>query len=371
MTRKRIFWLCFSILVFGFLIRMYSHTGGELAVNIGKTRTITDMKGRIFSVVDPIKRIALLGGPTGQVAFILGVQDQLCAVTSTLKMSKLVREMVPAIQTLPGPRTTAGNINIEELINSNPDIAIAGDIDGQIVLNKTRIPVAFLEDSMGEGLVDIKKEIRFYGRIFQTPERAEKYVAFLERIIRLLRARTRDIPTELRKKVFQGYGPNHLVTLGGDTFMQEAIDIAGCINTARSVTTIGKRTGLHSGLGEVSMEQVLEWNPDILVINYGTAEGMLNDPQWHHIKAVRNRQIYSQPAGVFIFNRPTAESAAIFPLWLAGIAYPEKFKDLCVPCWVKAFYKEIFDFDLTDSQIRDVLTGTYEFKMMKGINHKG
>lgn len=371
MTRKRFFWLCVGVLVLIFIFRIYLHSETDKKEIQNLTRNITDMKGRTFAVADPIKRIALLGGPTGQVAFILGVQDRLCAVTNTLKMSKLVKEMVPAIMSLPGPRTTSGNINIEELINSNPDIVIAGDIDGQIVLDKTRIPVAFLEDSMGEGLVDIKKEIRFYGTIFQSPERAEKYVEFLNESIRLIQERTRDIPADMRKKVFQGYSPSHLVTLGGDTFMQEAIDLAGCINAAKTVTTIGKRTGLHSGLGEVSMEQVLDWNPDILVINYGKPESLFNDPQWSHIKAVQNRRIYSQPAGVFIFNRPTAESAAIFPLWLSSIAYPDRFEDLCVPCRVKEFYREIFDFDLTDNQIKDILIGAYEFKMMKGINHKG
>ncbi|SDU07227.1 ABC transporter substrate-binding protein [Desulfobacula phenolica] len=371
MTKKRIFLLLFSACFVFLFYRIYHHPETRARENYDRTRIVTDMKGRAFQVADPIRRIALLGGPTGQVAFILGVQDHLCAVTNTLKMSKLVQEMYPAIKALPGPRTTSGNINIEELINSNPDIAIAGDIDGQIVLDKTRIPVAFLEDGMGEGIEDIKREIRFYGTIFQAPDRAEKYVAFLERVMHLIEQRTRDIPVQKRKNVFQGFSPSHLVTLGGDTFMQERIKLSGCENAAETVTTIGKRTGLHSGLAEVSMEQVLEWDPDILVINYGKPADLYKDPQWRNIRAVRNKQIYSQPAGVFIFNRPTAESAVIFPLWLAAIAYPDLFEDISINGIVKTFYREIFDFDLTDLQVHDILLGTYEFKMMKGIKNRG
>ncbi|MCD4678406.1 MAG: ABC transporter substrate-binding protein [Desulfobacula sp.] len=371
MTKKRIFWLSFSVIIFIFLFRIYVHSDKDNGVINIQNRTIKDMKGRTFAVADPIKRIALLGGPTGQVAFILGVQDRLCAVTSTLKMSKLVRQMYPGIKALPGPRTTSGNINIEELISSNPDIVIAGDIDGEIVLEKTRIPVAFLEDSMGEGIEDLKKEIRFYGYIFQTLERAERYIEYLDKIISLVKERTHDIPVQKRKKVFQGFSPSHLITLGGDTFMQERIEQAGCINAAKTVITVGKRTGLHSGLGEVSMEQVLEWNPDILVINYGKIEDLCKHPQWENIKAVQNKNIHAQPAGIFIFNRPTAESAVIFPLWLASLAYPEKFEDICVPCLVKEFYKEIFDFNLTDQQAMDILLGTYEFRMIKGIKNRG
>jgi iron complex transport system substrate-binding protein len=370
MTFKKLLWpgVCVACLIFLFSIYTAGQKKKQAPVQ-GNTRSITDMKGRTFEVADPLERIALLGGPTGQIAFILGVEDQLCAVTKTLKMSELVKTFFPQIADLPGPRSTSGSINIEELIKSDPDIAIAGDIDGGIVLEKTRIPVAFLEDSMGEGMEDIKKEVRFYGYVFNTPDRAERYVAYLERFTALVLERTRDIPKDQRKTVFQGYNPSHLVTLGGDTFMQERIEIAGCLNAAESVTTIGQRTGLHSGLGEVSMEQVLAWNPDILVINYGTPDDVYADPQWQQIRAVANRQVYPQPAGVFIFNRPTAESAALFPLWLAGIAYPEKFSDVCIPCLVKEFYWEVFDFDLTDSQVTQVLDGTYETRIMKGARH--
>ncbi|MCK5165529.1 MAG: hypothetical protein KAQ72_17545 [Desulfobacula sp.] len=84
MTKKRIFWLSFSVIIFIFLFRIYVHSDKENENNYDQTRTIKDMKGRIFAVADPIKRITLLGGPTGQVAFILGVQDRLCAVTNTL-----------------------------------------------------------------------------------------------------------------------------------------------------------------------------------------------------------------------------------------------------------------------------------------------
>ncbi|MCF8086971.1 MAG: ABC transporter substrate-binding protein [Desulfotignum sp.] len=370
MTFKKLLWpvVCVACLIFLFSIYTTGQKKKQAPVP-GNPRTITDMKGRTFEVADPLERIALLGGPTGQIAFILGVEDQLCAVTKTLKMSELVKTFFPQIADLPGPRATSGSINIEELIKADPDIAIAGDIDGGIVLEKTRIPVAFLEDSMGEGMEDIKKEVRFYGVVFNTPDRAERYVTYLERFTALVLERTRDIPENQRKKVFQGYNPSHLVTLGGDTFMQERIEIAGCLNAAQSVTTIGQRTGLHSGLGEVSMEQVLAWNPDILVINYGTPEDVYADPQWQQIRAVANRQVYPQPAGVFIFNRPTAESAALFPLWLAGIAYPEKFSDVCIPCLVKEFYGEVFDFDLSDPQASQILDGTYETRIMKGARH--
>lgn len=334
-------------------------SGGKagIASSEKNTRILEDMEGHKIRVADPLKRVALLGGPTGQVAFIMGAQDRLCAVTNSLRTSSLIRIMYPRITTLPGPRTVCGNINIEALIQSDPELVIAGDIDGGIVEKKTRIPVAYLEDSMGQGISELKKEIHFYGYVFQTPERAEQYITYLENTIQFILSRTRDIPEKDRKVVFNGFSPNHMVTLGGDTFMQERIETAGCINAARGITTTGKREGLHSGLDEVSMEQILEWNPDVIVIDMGTPREIYDDPRWAEITAVKNRHVYLQPYGVFIWNRPTAESAVLNPLWLACIAYPERFKDIDIVSEIRRFYREIFEFDLTEDQARALLEG--------------
>lgn len=287
----------------------------------GKTRWITDMRGRKIEIPDPITRVALLGGPTGQVAYILGARNQLCAVTSTIKASELVLAFDPTIKNLPGPRSTSGQVNIEALVASDPQLVIAGNLDGSIVEKKTSIPVAYTESNMNHGFDLLKNEIRFYADVFDKKARGEKYIAYLDRTVRFLKRRTKSIPESRRKKVFNGYGHSHLVTLGGDTFMHERIVTSGCIDAASDVNTAGSKEGLHSGLSEMSMEKVLGWNPDILVIDSGNPADLFNDTRWKNIKAVRNRQVFKQPIGVFIWDRPTAEAAVLYPLWLAKMAY--------------------------------------------------
>jgi iron complex transport system substrate-binding protein len=170
------------------------------------------------------------------------------------------------------------------------------------------------------------------------------------------------IPAEKRKKVFNGYSPSHLVTLGGDTFMHERILTAGCIDAASAISTSGVKEGLHSGLSEMSMERVLGWDPDLLIIDSGKPEELYSDPRWRNIKAVRNRQVFKQPIGIFIWDRPTAEAAVLYPLWLAKTAYPEHFKDIDIMREVKRFYSEIMSFDLSDVQAQAVLSGSFEIK---------
>jgi len=334
----------------------------------GPLREITDMKGNRVKIPENVSRVALLGGPSGQIGYILGVQDRLCAVTKTLTASELVGIFDPSIKNRPAVRTVSGMVNIEQLIETDPQVVIAGDLDGEIVKRKSSIPVAFFGDSMSLGVEDIKTEVRFYASIFQAEERSKAYCDYLDTITAMIRKRTAGIPEKNRKVIFNGYGTSHLVTLGGDTFMKERFEIAGCRNAAVSVSTAGKKEGLHSGLGEVSMEQLLQWNPDIIILDTGSYEDLAKDSRWMSTKAVKNKQVYIQPAGVFIWDRPTAEAAVLHPLWLAVTAYPEKFKDISFAKEVQKFYRKIFNFNLTIEQARMVENGYFKTKIMKGSN---
>jgi iron complex transport system substrate-binding protein len=327
-----------------------------------KTRTITDMYGKKILVPDPLTRVALFGGPTGQIVYLLGARNQLCAVTSSLKGSELVNTFDPTIKELPGPRSTSGHINIEALLVSRPQLVIAGTLDGSIVEKKTGIPVAYTESSMSHNLELLKREIRFYATVFDKIERGERYIDYLDKTIAFVKERAATIPAAKRLSVFNGYGPNHLVTLGGDTFMHERILAAGCRDAAAGINTAGVKEGLHSGLAEISMEQVLGWNPDILIIDSGKPEDLYNDPRWNRIKAVKNRRVYRQPVGIFIWDRPTAEAAVLYPLWLAKTVYPEHFKDVDLVEEIKNFYRDIMSFDLSNQQAISILNGDYTLK---------
>ncbi len=347
---------CFALLLVTFILPV---TEGQ-SQTVGKTRLITDMHGKKVSVPDPLNRVALFGGPTGQIAYILGARNQLCAVTSALKGSELINAFDPTVKSLPAPRSVSGQINIEELVLSNPQVVIAGTMDGSIVEKKTKIPVAYTESNMNHGRDLLKREIRFYASVFQKEERGEKYIAYLEKTIAFVTSRTADIPEEKKKKVFNAYSHNHLVTLGGDTFMHERIVTAGCIDATAEMKTSGSKEGLHSGLTEISQEKVLDWNPDILIIDSGKPEDLYKDARWKNIKAVRNRQVYIQPVGVFIWDRPTAEAAVLYPLWLAKTVYPERFKDIDMMLEVKRFYREVMSFNLSDTQAKALLNGNYK-----------
>ena len=334
--------------------------GSESPCPAASQRTILDMRGNDITVPDPLERVALFGGPTGQVAYLMGARDKICAFSKAMKASELLLELDPSIESVPAPRGTAGNINLETMIMADPQLVVAGDPDGSIVIRKTGLPVAFLESDMGGGQKMLKEEIRFYARVFDARDRGERYIEYLDRITDMVRARVSDIKLADRKAVFHGYGPDHLVTLGGDTFIKERIEIAGCINATDMVGSKGKQEGLHFGLAEISMEQVLMWNPDLVVIDSGSPQSLFDDARWATVKAVQRKQVFFQPVGIFILDRPTAEAAVLHPLWLAKMAYPERFADVDLVAEVMYFYNTLMGLKVTQEQAGKILSGAYK-----------
>lgn len=79
---------------------------------------------------------------------------------------------------------------------------------------------------------------------------------------------------------------------------------------------------------------------------------------WETTSAVRNKQLHRIPAGVFFLDKGTTTTLML--LWLATITQPELFADIDIIEEIKYYYKEFYEFDLTDEQAQRVLDGWYE-----------
>jgi len=323
-----------------------------------ETRVVTDMRGNNIVLPAADTKYAVLGGPISITPYLFGVQDDVIAVTKGPQKMKMMQLMDPSIKDKPAPRTTNGNVNVEELLMADPDCVISFEVDGQIVEDHTDIPVIYLTGSMGDGFEAMRNEVTFFGEVFQNPEKAVAYHAYLDKTLAFIDERLKDVKDEERASVYLGEGLDHLAILGGDTFMNEWLAAAHCTNASYDIdTAAGKNEGLHSGFKEISMEQVLEADPEIIVINEGTPEELTRDARWCEIKAAKNGRVYMAPAGLFIWSRPSIESAVLYPLWLAYYAYPEYFEDISLEEEYIKFYKEMFDFTVDEKLANAVITG--------------
>ncbi|MCL6479157.1 MAG: hypothetical protein K6T65_12215 [Peptococcaceae bacterium] len=99
------------------------------------TRTIVDMTGKSVTIpaVDKIERVAVLTSPQVQIMYILGVQDKLCAMTASQHRYKLFEKFYPRQANIPAPRKQAADINVEALLNTNPQFCMGSETDMDLV----------------------------------------------------------------------------------------------------------------------------------------------------------------------------------------------------------------------------------------------
>jgi iron complex transport system substrate-binding protein len=320
-----------------------------------RARVVVDMDGRSVRVPEParIERVAILTSPAVQIAYLLGLQAKLCAVTNSVKRSRLLAEVDPHIRTVPACRATAGQVNLEALLATRPDLCIGSALDLRTVENATRIPALELAVGGARGFTQqIRDEVLFIAGALGREQRARECLSWLDASRELLRRRTSELAPGARPRVFMGFGPDHLITFGSSTFMQEWIEAAGCRNAAEQIRTSGGKEG---GLAQVSMEQVLRWAPDLVVLDSGGAAELARDPRWRSVPAVREGRVFRLPTGVFMWNRASFESAVLVPMWLAVKGHPRRLAGVSMEEEARRFYRDAFGFELTDAQLASVL----------------
>jgi iron complex transport system substrate-binding protein len=315
-------------------------------------RTITDLNGNVVTLPENIDSVAVLTSPPVQIMYVLGAEDMLTVVTQQTQKAPMLLKIDPRVKDMPAPR--AGEVNLEELLKGNPDICMGGSTDMAGIRKGTNLTaIDVISNTDSSTTKSIENQVLFMGSVLGKEDRANYYVNYTEGKLNLLKQKTSQIPESQRLKVFLGLTANKLNTYGGQSYMQERIESAGLLNAAKDLAPL---TGQYSsGYQEVSLETVNLWNPDIIIIDDGTPDDLYNNPQWANINAVKNHRVYRMPTGIFIWSRPTAESAVLFPEWLAITAYPEQFADLNMSNEIRSFYSEIFKYNLTGQDISDIL----------------
>jgi iron complex transport system substrate-binding protein len=321
------------------------------------TREITDLAGNTYTIPTPelLERVAVLHTPIVQNIYIVGAGDKLVALSPQSQKWWLLQQMDPRVKDMPAPRTAPGTINMEELMKADPQLCIGLKQDHDTVVGSSNLICLETASRTGSYLEYQMREIRFFGEVFGEMENAEKYCAYLEDVFALIQERVATLGEGRKIKVLTALTsfnqPLPLGTYVGGSYMQEWIELAGCENVAADAENPGSKDSFV----ELTMEEMLAFEPDIVLIDSGTPTILTEDPVWQQMAAVAAGRVYRIPAGMFIWNRPCPEGAAQFPIWLAMIAYPELFPDMTPQSEVIRFFHEIFNYELSVEDANKVL----------------
>jgi iron complex transport system substrate-binding protein len=253
----------------------------------------------------------------------------------------------PEIGRLTGRGNTA---NLESVLALKPDLIV--DIGSTAptfaslaarVQEQTGIPYALLDGRFEATATTY----RLLGAL--THRDAEPLATYTERTISTILARINSIPEHERPRVYYARGPRGLETGLGGSINVETIEFLRARNVA------AERQG---GLATVSIEQVLVWNPQVIVtIDREFAVNVRSDPQWANVEAVRAGRVHLSPVLPFGWvDFPPSVNRLIGLWWLAKILYPRHF-DEDIRTLTRDFYSRFYHVTPSDTDIDRVLEG--------------
>ena len=162
------------------------------------------------------------------------------------------------------------------------------------------------------------------------------------------------IPEDQRVRVYYAEGPDGLKTDPEVSDHAQLITICG----GKNVAEVNEKGA--GGMSPVSIEQVLSWNPDLILAGDSRFyKSVLSDPNWKDINAVKNKNVFlipNQPFGWI--DRPPGVNRIIGIPWLAQAFYPDLFADMDLSVYIKEFYSKFYHYDLSDDEINDIITSS-------------
>jgi iron complex transport system substrate-binding protein len=327
--------------------------GASLALQrLARAQAVTDATGRVLPIPAKVTRVFPAGPPAAIMLYTLA-PDLLIGwprAHSAEERAFLLPEIGarPEIGRITGRGNTA---NLELVLSLKPDLILDVGSTSQTyvslaerVQEQTGIPYALLDGRFAE----LPNAYRKLGALTRRMVEGEDLADYTNRTFDTITLRIANVPQERRPRGYYARGTRGLETGLGGSINVETLELV-----ARNVA--GERKG---GLANVSIEQVLVWNPDVIVtVDRDFAANVKKDPAWAGVAAVRNGRIYLVPTLPFGWvDFPPSANRLIGLWWLAKILYPELFPENIREI-ARDFYARFYHVRPTEAQIDAVLEG--------------
>jgi iron complex transport system substrate-binding protein len=240
--------------------------------------SFSDALGRKVSLEGTPQRIVTLAPSLTEIVFFLGLGDRLVGVT---KFSSYPPEA--AQKPLVGSYV---DLNIEQIISLSPDLVL-GTVDGNqpekvALLEQAGLPVFVVNPRTIRQVIETVNTI---GRLCGVPARAAALSEQLSSKVEDIVTRTEALSRPL---VFLQINPKPVMTVNGNTFLHDLIELAGGRNIAAEEPTTYPR---------ISIEEVIQRKPEVIIISSMERGGGFEAARrqwmrWPIIPAVRNNRVH-------------------------------------------------------------------------------
>lgn len=295
------------------------------------TRTITDVFGREVEIPAEVETCAALGSAARLIVYAGGVDSIIGCTEMELKGDAGMPYAYANKEHFAkcGAVASGGSGNAdysEALVDLAPDVVFYQDSDTvamEDLAKKTGLPVigVYGDAFNSHYLTD---SITLIGEILGTEKHAREVTDAIQEWVKELDELTKDIPEKDKPTVYPGavsWSGGHGFT--GTYCGYAPLDAIHAIN-------LSDELGASDGV-EVSMEQIIEWDPDIIFLNPGNMnlvneDYAANGAAIDSLRAVKEGNVYAQVN--FNYYWCNMELAIVDSYYAGTIIYPEAFKDV-------------------------------------------
>ena len=298
----------------------------------GEPKTIIDLETRERAFYRPVERVVSTFAMYNRIIVALDGCDKLVGITHRCVLPE--EAYACGGELLEVPYTGYHDNNLEAIASHKPDVIFALGARCDSMQERLVTPVIAAYAAYGPyktlGLTEKwYLEFEFFGKVLDKEEEAEELNSFIKEKLDKVFDVVSEIPDEEKPKACLVKGKGKVTSARSD--FCSPFDEAGGISIKKDL-----------GVSEISVEKLIEWNPDVIFItnsgpsHYGeegfkssplslTVEQVLADPQLQTVNAVKNGSVY-YVTGCCMASPHQRMMVGI--MYLAKIFYPDKLKDL-------------------------------------------
>jgi iron complex transport system substrate-binding protein len=353
------------VILMASIIGIIAMAGCSPAATTTASFSVTDMAGRTVTFNSPVKNALVLYGPGYEKISMLGAENLIVACADYHKTHAAWAHVIyKKLDSLPAVSNPSAP-NMETLLGYKPDVVFwFGNDDNVKAMENAGLKV-ICSVSSNTSLESLKKVLNVYAQVLggDALKKSEEYNKIFDKIMQNVTSVTSKIAETDKPKVYVSMG-NPLRAWGGKSMIRNTVEKAGGIFVASDV--------LQGTNAMINYEQILQWNPDIIIIDHAqdlpdpsvgstsnifrasaVYDQIMSDPQLQAINAVKNKQVYISPTGTFFWD--AGEQTILQLEWMSKIFHPDLFKSLDMQKELKDFYSEFFSYKLTDEQATMIL----------------
>lgn len=318
-----------------------------------ETVTVTDMAGReVTFPKNPAKVFS--SSPAAEAWLVALVPERLIGWANKMSEAQLsyypesVRE-APLVGGWYG--YTEGNA--EGIITMAPDVVIsaprmydeASTADAVTSAEELSVKLGTPVLVVNAAMDSIAEVYRVLGEWLGVPERGEELAAYVQGEMDKVKAAVESVPEDEVATYYYAEDVSGLMSEGDGSQHIGVFDFCEMVNAAQL------EVSSFMGREEVSMEQVIQWDPEtIFAFTKQAYNTILTDPAWADIRAVKDGKVFICPSmPQNWYDRSPNPLRCLGCLYTASVVYPD-YVDYDLREEVGDYFRTLYGVDITDEQ---------------------